>query len=269
MLSDLTSICFAATSSSPIVYLGVIGLMYDLAHSTQGGMLFILSAIPAIPYLETCRRANHWLRKFLYVGVFVPIYLFSGISKFRYLGIIPNLTGSWLWGDFGKGKLHRAVWKSLFSFIGDHHWVMFIFSWGNILLEIVLPMCLMLFNEIRLVQWAFHFVAIMFHVTIFLLLGPNFTRYCLMHLYAVDIPAYLSCFSTSDRPVTVSRPNKKDWGRIVYSIIIMLAWWYVQLNSDVMHLTGQQNWKTRINSCEYCRFFCCCCIDFCPTTRFE
>ena len=111
----------------------------------------------------------------------------------------------------------------------------------------------MLFNENIFVQWAFHFVAIMFHVTIFLLLGPNFTRYCLMHLYAVDIPAYLSCFSTRDRPVTVSRPNKKDWGRIVYSIIIMLAWWYVQLNSDVMHLTGQQNWKTRINSCEYYR----------------
>jgi len=230
------------------VYLGVIGLMYDLAHSTQGGMLFILSAIPAIPFLETSRRANHWLRKFLYVGVFVPLYLFSGISKFRYLGIIPNLTGSWLWGDFGKGKLHRAVWKSLFSFIGDHHWVMFIFSWGNIVLEIILPMLLMLFNEIRLVQWAFHFVAIMFHVTIFLLLGPNFMRYCLMHLYAVDIPAYFSCFSTSDRPVAVSRPIKMDWGRIVYSIIILFAWWYVQFNSDVMHLTGQQSWKTRINS---------------------
>ena len=104
----------------PTVYLGVIGLMYDLAHSTQGGMLFILSAIPAVPFLETSRRANHWLRKFLYVGIWVPLYLFSGISKFRYLGIIPNMTGSWLWGDFGHGKLHRAVWKSMYTFIGDH-----------------------------------------------------------------------------------------------------------------------------------------------------
>ncbi|KAL7545413.1 hypothetical protein ACHAWF_008760 [Thalassiosira exigua] len=236
-----------AAGSIIYVYLGVIGLMYDLRHTVQGCMLFILAAIPTIPFLETSRRANHWLRKFLYIGVLVPIYLFSGISKFRYLGIIPNLTGLWLWSHFRKNQLHRAAFKSLFSFIGRHHWVMAIFSWGNILIEIVLPMQVMLYNEAQLVQWAFHAIAIMFHVTIFLLLGPNFARYCLMHLYAVDIPAYVSCFSTNDQRVRIYRPNKMDWGRIGYAIVILFAWWYVQVNSDVMHLTGQENWKTRIN----------------------
>mmetsp|Transcript_24746 Transcript_24746/g.54740 ORF Transcript_24746/g.54740 Transcript_24746/m.54740 type:complete len:878 (-) Transcript_24746:146-2779(-) len=230
------------------VYLGVIGLMYDLAHSTQGGMLFILSAIPAVPFLETSHRANHWLRKFLYVGIWVPLYLFSGISKFRYLGIIPNMTGSWLWGDFGHGKLHRAVWKSLYTYIGSHKFVMFIFSWGNILLEIILPMVLLFYNEIRLVQWLFHFVAIMFHVTIFLLLGPNFTRYCLMHLYAVDILSYFPRFANGTRRSTVSSPTKLDWGLVIYTVLILMAWWYVQFQSDIMHLIGMQDWKTRINS---------------------
>jgi hypothetical protein len=43
-----------------------------------GGILFIFSAIFAMPFLETSKRANHWLRRFLYIVILVPIYLFSG-----------------------------------------------------------------------------------------------------------------------------------------------------------------------------------------------
>ena len=229
--------------------------MYNLAHSTQGAMLFIFSAIPAVPSLGKSERANHWLRKFIYIGVFVPIYLFSGISKFRYLGIIPNLSGSWLWVVFRKGSLDRALFKKLFTCIGNHHSLMLIFSWGNIFIEMILPVLLMLFNEIEMVQLMFHFIEILFHLTIFVLLGPNFLRYCLMHLYALDILRYIPCFATKRRGVStvvttkyLPKATHMDRARAIYSVAIVLGWWYSQFTSDWLHISGQQSWTKRINS---------------------
>ena len=63
--------------------LGSLGLMYDEAHSTQGPMLFVLGACLAMPSLGSSQRTSTWLRQFLIMGVLVPVYLFSGISKLR------------------------------------------------------------------------------------------------------------------------------------------------------------------------------------------
>ena len=71
------------------VVLGSIGLMFNLAHSTLGGMLFVASAALAVPHLGCevrARRAGAWLRTFLVLAVLVPIYLLAGVSKLRYMG---------------------------------------------------------------------------------------------------------------------------------------------------------------------------------------
>ena len=47
-------------------------------------MIFVLGASLAMPSLASSPRSSAWLRQFLIMGVLVPIYLFSGISKLRY-----------------------------------------------------------------------------------------------------------------------------------------------------------------------------------------
>lgn len=72
-------------------YLATIGLMYNLGHSMQGGILFLLSSIFAVPFLGCPKygdRSARWLRRFLYIVVLVPIYLFSGVSKVSSFALI-------------------------------------------------------------------------------------------------------------------------------------------------------------------------------------
>eukprot|EP00965_Chrysotila_dentata_P077107 2545858-Pleurochrysis_carterae.AAC.1 len=68
------------------VYLGSLGLQYDLSHSTQAPMIFVLGAAFAIPGLSTNVRASYWLRTYLFVCVLLPAYSFAGLSKLRYDG---------------------------------------------------------------------------------------------------------------------------------------------------------------------------------------
>jgi len=60
----------------------------------QGGILFILLSIFAVPFFGCPKygdRSARWLRRVLYVVVFIPIYLFSGVCKFRYKGFWPQV----------------------------------------------------------------------------------------------------------------------------------------------------------------------------------
>ena len=69
-----------------------------------------------------------------------------------------------------------------------------------------------------------------------------------MHIYAGDLFAYFPRFANGSRQTVVPEPTKLDWGLVIYTVVIILAWWYVQIQSDIMHLMGIQDWKTRINS---------------------
>lgn len=161
------------------------------------------------------------------------------------------MTGSWLLHFLNPSNEHRAVLQSLFKFARNHAWVSCVFSWGNTIMELVLPVGIMLFTECWQMQLAFHGMAILFHVSIFLLMGPNFSRYCLMHLLALNPLGYVKQFAKCDkqRRLSLAPPvQRQDWLRVIYAIAILLGWWQAQFRSDILHILGRAPWNHLINS---------------------
>ena len=74
-------------------YLGIITYTYNQKHSEYGTILFALASTAAVPFLETNPLAGAWLRKFLVMCSIIPIYLFAGVCKVRYLGVPTLVTG--------------------------------------------------------------------------------------------------------------------------------------------------------------------------------
>ena len=225
------------------IYLGSIGLMYNLSHCIQGAMLFLLGSVFAVPFLENNRRAAAWLRMYLLVCVFGPIYLFSGVSKIRYIGIEENVTGEWLVQHLEPSP--RTVLPHLKEFFLKHSSMHVGMSWGNIVVEIILPILIMV-RPAAPIFWRnlFHVGCILFHVAIMLLLGPNFARYCLMHILAMN-PLGVLTDTTSQQ---VSRiPKSMDWFRVGFAVFTLLAWYRVQLLADVTHLLGWLKWNQHRN----------------------
>lgn len=243
-------------------YLATIGLMYNLGHSMQGGILFILSSIFAVPFLGCPKygdRSARWLRRFLYIAVLVPIYLFSGVSKFRYKGFWPQVTGSWMLSAFTKKGIRRSVFPGLYTFIRDHDYAMALFSWGNVVVEYLLPLAMLLWIENPLVQALFHVSCILFHISIFTLMGPNFIRYCLMHMLAWNplggfglCPRKAATTQGSTSTTSLSSSNVGpitvlDKIRAGFTLYTMFGWFYVQLISDFEHLIGKVDRLERRN----------------------
>ena len=224
-------------------------------------MLFVMSAITAVPFLETSRRANHWLRKFLYVGVLGPIYLFSGICKIRYKGIRSNLTGEWMRHIFentDKKKKDRVHLLFVHNYISEHSTVAAcLMSWGNLVTELILPICIIPWTDVWQLQLVFHAAEILFHVSIFMLIGPNFVRYCLMHMLAANPLGYieqlrerkgkkeptLACMHET----TLTEICIGDWIRVGWAIFMLGGWWYVQFKSDYFHFSGIAPLDRRVN----------------------
>jgi hypothetical protein len=177
------------------------------------------------------------------------IAFIAGISKLRYCGIIPNLTGSWLEKQFRESSaMKRVVLKTMFQFVAKHAWMRFVFSWGNIVVEIILPAAIMVFTECWQLQLAFHGMEILFHLSIFLLLGPNFSRYCLMHVLALNPLGYVKIFAKHDIQQRPMLPVQRwDWMRVIYAIVILMGWWGVQFMSDILHILGIVSWNIKVN----------------------
>jgi hypothetical protein len=235
-------------------YLATIGLMYNLGHSMQGGILFILCSIFAVPFLGCPKygeRSARWLRRFLYVGVLVPIYLFSGVSKFRYKGFWPQFTGSWMLSAFTKGGIKRSISPTLYKFIRDRNWAMAFFSWGNVVIEYLLPLAVVVWIENPIVLGLFHFSSIIFHISIFVLMGPNFTRYCLMHMLAWNPLGGFGFkkqqVSTNPAVTPIGPVTWLDKVRAGFTAYCMIAWFYVQFISDIEHLLGKIDFMSRRN----------------------
>lgn len=234
------------------VYLATIGLMYNLGHSMQGGILFILVSIFAVPFLGCPKygeRSARWLRRFLYIGVLVPIYLFSGVSKFRYKGFWPQWTGSWMTSAFTKKGMRRSVFPGLYQYIRSHQWAMALFSWGNVVVEYILPLAMLLWIENPILQGLFHVSCILFHVSIFSLMGPNFIRYCLMHVLAWN-PLGGFGFKPRKESDTVTPVEPITWLdklRAGITYYCLFAWFWVQFISDIEHLMGKIDRMERRN----------------------
>ncbi len=156
------------------VYLGLIGLMYNPAHSTLAPMLFVLLATVAVGGLASDDKgAAAWLRRALLEVVLAPAYLFSGVSKMRYMGR-AFFGGDWLRTELHDGP--RVSLPGLVAWIRDAPGACEFLSFGNVLLEFVLPCVLVVAARrddavSRRFVHGFLFVAFGFHVTIFLLMG--------------------------------------------------------------------------------------------------
>ena len=171
-----------------------------------------------MPDLASNPRSAAWLRHTSLVAVLVPVYLFSGISKVRYSGVLHQITGpplcspsstprvlaafaaapllldlssigDWLLavrGDkygLGDEKVVRAPLAEVSLYIARSPWLCMLFSWGNLLVELALPVALLYLLarrergwRLRVVLPLFVFGAFGFHASILLLMGPNFLR---------------------------------------------------------------------------------------------
>ncbi|EOD10045.1 hypothetical protein EMIHUDRAFT_105441 [Emiliania huxleyi CCMP1516] len=198
-LSDWPRAATAAFATGAAAYflLGTIGLLYDPCHNIQAdapnirdrghcalsaSLLFVVVAAFAVPDLASNPRSAAWLRHTSLVAVLVPVYLFSGISKVRY-------SGDWLLavrGDkygLGDEKVVRAPLAEVSLYIARSPWLCMLFSWGNLLVELALPVALLYLLarrergwRLRVVLPLFVFGAFGFHASILLLMGPNFLR---------------------------------------------------------------------------------------------
>lgn len=233
-----SGMCYAIGAMA-YVYLGSIGLMYDLSHSVQGTMLFVLAASLAVPSLRTNKGAVAWTRNFLVIGILVPTYLGAGISKFRYGGVAQNVSGAWLGKVFIKGGSHRSLVPSVYLFICNNKWTMNVISWGNIAFEIILPLAVILRKDSTFVLGIFHFSALCFHAVILVLMGPNFMRLCLLHVLALNP---LGILRTPAQSYFSHLPlyNMADWLRLGLALWTLSAWFHVQFMSDFDHLLGRR-----------------------------
>ena len=122
-----------------------------------------------VPSLSYNSRAASWLREYLVVCVLVPTYLFAGICKLRYYGIKENVTGRWLEGIFQGKAAHNSLWPALNYAITESRVLLFLASWGNLFVELILPLAVLFLHPrsrtgriarvIALPSWAsFHLV---------------------------------------------------------------------------------------------------------------
>ncbi|CAJ1390972.1 unnamed protein product [Effrenium voratum] len=226
------------------VYFALVGIMYSGHHSCQGTIWFVFSAMFAVPFLETNPLAGPWLRRFALLDVLVPYYFFAGVTKLRYEGLWSNISGHWLLGEF-KAVLPAGIasWMSSApAILGSTPWPFTLMSWGNLIVELVLPLLAMLSaNEgptqaaVRLI---FCLAAISFHVTVYLVMGPNFLLQIPLLIFANNPLYLLTASERSEKPREVA-PSLGDRFRGVYAMVILILWYRAELMSDVAHLTGE------------------------------
>ena len=130
---------------------------------------------------------------------------------------------------------------------GSAPWPCMLMSWGNLVVELVLPfMATMSLTEGRrssIVRWLFTVGAVLFHVAVFLMMGPNFLRQIVLFILASNP---LQCLEKSEAPkppMLVEQASIGDRLRGIYGIFIFAMWWRTSWCSDVDHLTGRTPWN--------------------------
>jgi hypothetical protein len=100
---------------------------------------------------------------------------------------MANLTGLWITKLFkDKTRASVSILPSLYSFVGKHKSMAILFSWGNIWMELILPLAMVIWMENDIIRALFHISGVGFHVSIWALITPNFLHVCVLHLIASD-----------------------------------------------------------------------------------
>lgn len=241
------SACYVLGAAS-YVSLGSLGLTYNLAHSTQSSILFVMASAFAVFDLADNRRTGVWHRQFLVLCVVAPVYLFSGISKLRYIGLDRQLSGSWMIEDvvLASCSMHlRASAPMLNELLLHLPFGLQLMSWGNLALEFFAPMGLLLSPAFSWAELLFHaavcVLAVSFHLMVFLQMGPNFVRHSMLVLVSADPLSVFLPWASHSPPTDSSEwepPRQADRVRGVLATGILAAWLYVQIHSDVSHYFG-------------------------------
>mmetsp|Transcript_17821 Transcript_17821/g.21842 ORF Transcript_17821/g.21842 Transcript_17821/m.21842 type:complete len:209 (+) Transcript_17821:529-1155(+) len=178
--------------------------MYAPSHSIQGPIIFIASISLVIPSLNNNKIASSWLRSFTLMGIFAPIYLCSGLSKFRYLGLESNLSGRWLQSTLLSDQ-SRHLFPHINKIIAESKVLCSMLSLGNQFFEFVLPLAVFLAPSPLLI-FIFQLTALAFHISIFFFLGPNFIRMALILILTMDplgvLPVWFNFFKQRLFPST-------------------------------------------------------------------
>lgn len=76
----VSGICYVVGAIA-FIYLAILSILCSLTHTLVCTIDFLLFTIPAVPFLgcpKHGQRAACWLRRLLYLGVLIPLYLFAG-----------------------------------------------------------------------------------------------------------------------------------------------------------------------------------------------
>ena len=262
--------CLYALGAAAYVYLGMVGLTYNLGHSTQSSMLFVTLATFAVPDLGSNKRAGIWLSQMLLRCVIAPVYLCSGMSKIRYIGLSRQVSGAWLIedpGTFGSlGVYMRGILPSLNDFIFHVPGGLALMGTGNMVLELLMPLALLLSYPSSMVELVCHaslaVMAIGFHMTVFAMMGPNFVRHSMLVLMSTNPLALCGRKDLSATAPGVSEHDDQgqpmlthvakgddvkgeespiklfDVLRGVVATAVVSGWLLVQLDSDAIHIRG-------------------------------
>lgn len=231
---------FYAVGALAYSLLNTISLAYNKGHSTQGVILFVFSACLSVGDFD-----DPWLLRFLIYQVLVPIYLFSGISKIRYLGLADNfLTGDWLKEAMKWSRTNQAF-PRLTSLAKAFPCFM---SISNQFIETIQPLLVLFFDGHRGLMLA---AALAFHISVFILLGPNFIKLILLLVFAADPLASFSTTTLDEKKMETQQTKKKNPLRsriqAVYGALVVFGWLRVQFITDYLHLSGQLKYDERHN----------------------
>eukprot|EP00435_Cladocopium_sp_Y103_P070939 s56_g36.t1 len=230
-------------------YFGTITYTYNRKHSEYCTILFSLMATTAVPFLETNPRAAAWLRKFLIMCAIIPIYLFAGVCKVRYLGVHSLLiTGHW----FSVGVIDRShgfAWiKGINEYLSTCPWLALFISWFTMAFELLVPVLCIASTRRRTPEswiWRCYFLGtVLFHVQVFFQLGPNWIVQILLLLLACDP---LRCFKLQASAQENSGPRSAelccgDRLRAAVGFLTLLGWFIPQFSSDLDRLFGRFPW---------------------------
>ena len=237
----VASVCFAAGS---IGYfgLGSVALMYNHCHNIQASLLFVVIASLAAPDLHDNERSGRWLRHCTVICILAPLYLMSGVSKIRYIGITGNLSGAWLrakpgFPGLGGQTVARAPWARESMMVAASPFLCMMLSWGNLVVELALPLMVLLAStKARDEKWrrltvdVFAASLVLFHLSILVLMGPNFLRMVPLLVLACD-----PLRREGDAPPARALPiTRLDVVRGLVPVALLAWWWAVQFRADYL-----------------------------------
>ena len=249
------------------VCLGSIGLPYNLGHSTQSSMLFVTLASFAVPDLATNPRAGTWLLQMILRAVVSPVYLCSGISKLRYIGLRRQVSGAWLIEDVGTfgslGMFVRSAIPTINHLVFHMPGGLVLMGVGNLALEFVMPFLVLLSLPGSVWELLFRVgmsaIALGFHLAIFFMMGPNFIRHSVLVLMANDPLSFLSRRWHADQmrsPAwTGAEGDQREQSLGLLDVIrgtvttaVVMAWLAIQIDSDSLHMRGLVSEKMKYDS---------------------